>query len=256
MTATPRALIKGGSFLIENRSPEEIFTPEDITDQHRLIAQTAREFVEQEVIPRLDAIEAKKPGLLRELLQKAAEAGPLRYRRAAEVRRAGTRQDFFHYRLGGNGARRRLGGHGGCQAGIGILPIAFFGTEDQKEKYVPRLASAEWVGAYCLSEATSASDALNCQDPGRAEPGRKALHPERHQDVGHQRRHRRRLRGVCQSGRREVHGLHRGARLSGGLARRGRAQDGDSRLLHHAAESGEACLCPWRTCSAKSAKGT
>src|SRR5712692_4012638 len=73
-TAT-RALIKGGSFLIENRSPEEIFTPEDVTDQHSLIRQTAREFAEREIVPRVHEIEEKKPGLLRELLKKAAEVG-------------------------------------------------------------------------------------------------------------------------------------------------------------------------------------
>ena len=74
-TASTKALIKGGSFLIEERSPEEIFTPEDITDQHRLIRQTAREFVEQEILPRVHEIEEKKPGLLRELLKKAADVG-------------------------------------------------------------------------------------------------------------------------------------------------------------------------------------
>src|SRR5579863_9883106 len=74
-TTTPKSLIKGGSFLIENRLPEEIFTPEDLTDQHRLIRQTAREFAEQEILPRVHEIEAKKPGLLRELLKKAAEVG-------------------------------------------------------------------------------------------------------------------------------------------------------------------------------------
>lgn len=162
-TATPRTLIKGGSFLIENRSPDEVFTPEDLTDQHRLIGQTGREFVEKEVLPHLEEMEAKKPGLLRELLQKAAEVG-----------------------LCGSDVPQKYGGLGldkissiiiseemardgawaatlGCQAGIGVLPIAFFGTEAQKEKYVPKLASAEWIGAYCLSEATSASDALNAK---------------------------------------------------------------------------------------------
>src|SRR5437879_13061849 len=74
-TASTKAFIKGGSFLIEDRSPDEIFTPEDITDQHRLNRQTAREFAEQEILPRVHEIEEKKPGLLRELLKKAAEVG-------------------------------------------------------------------------------------------------------------------------------------------------------------------------------------
>src|SRR2546425_13223364 len=73
--ASTKAFIQGGSFLIEDRSPDEIFTPEDITDQHRLIRQTAREFAEQEILPRVHEIEEKKPGLLRELLKKAAGVG-------------------------------------------------------------------------------------------------------------------------------------------------------------------------------------
>jgi len=156
-------LIKGGSFLIERRLPEEIFTPEDINDQHRLIAQTAEEFVENEIVPNLEALEEKKPGLLRELLQKAAEVGlcandvPQKY--------GGLEMDkissiIVSEKMARDGAWAATMG---AQAGIGVLPIAFFGTKEQKEKYVPRLARAEWVGAYCLSEATSASDALNCK---------------------------------------------------------------------------------------------
>ena len=162
-TAVPTAPVKGGSFLIEARAPEEIFTPEDLTDQHRLIAQTARQFALQEVVPHVDALEAKQPGLLRELLRKAAEVGlcgsdvPQKY--------GGLELDkissiIISEEMARDGAWAATLG---AQAGIGILPIAFFGTEAQKEKYVPRLASAEWVGAYCLSEATSASDALNAK---------------------------------------------------------------------------------------------
>src|SRR5271157_6250518 len=66
---------KGGSFLIEARSPGDVFTPEDTTDQHKLIAQTAQEFIDQEIVPRIQEIEDKKPGVLRELLRKAAEVG-------------------------------------------------------------------------------------------------------------------------------------------------------------------------------------
>jgi alkylation response protein AidB-like acyl-CoA dehydrogenase len=163
VTSITRKLIKGGSFLIEQRLPEEIFTPEDVDDQHRLIAQTAEEFVEREIVPNLEAIEEKKPGLLRELLQKAAEVGlcandvPQKY--------GGLEMDkissiIVSEKMARDGAWAATLG---AQAGIGVLPIAFFGTEEQKEKYVPRLARAEWVGAYCLSEATSASDALNCK---------------------------------------------------------------------------------------------
>ena len=162
-TASTKAFIKGGSFLIEERSPEEIFTPEDITDQHRLIRQTAREFVEQEILPRVHEIEEKKPGLLRELLKKAADVGlcgtdvPQKYG-GLELDKISSIIVSEEMARDGSWAATL-----GAQAGIGILPIAFFGTEGQKVRYVPKLVTAEWVGAYCLSEATSASDALNCK---------------------------------------------------------------------------------------------
>jgi len=155
--------IKGGSFLIESRAPEEVFTPEDITEEHRLIAQTAREFMDKEIVPRLNEIEEKKPGVLRELLKKAAELGFC----ATDVpqRFGGLELDKISSIL----VAEEMARDGswattvGAQAGIGILPITFFGMEEQKAKYLPKLASAEWVGAYSLSEATSASDALNCK---------------------------------------------------------------------------------------------
>jgi alkylation response protein AidB-like acyl-CoA dehydrogenase len=158
-----KPMIKGGSFLIENRSPEDVFTPEDLTDQHKLILQTSREFVEREVLPRVHEIEEKQPGLLRVLLKKAADVGlcatdvPQKY--------GGLELDkissiIVSEQMARDGAWAATLG---AQAGIGILPIAFFGTEAQKTRYVPRIASAEWVGAYCLSEASSASDALNAK---------------------------------------------------------------------------------------------
>jgi alkylation response protein AidB-like acyl-CoA dehydrogenase len=162
-TGEAKQPIKGGSFLIEQRKPEEIFTPEDMTDQHRLIAQTAEEFMQQEVVPRVREIEEKNLPLLRELLKKAAEIGlpatdiPQKY--------GGLELDkissiIVAERTARNGSWTATIG---AQAGIGVLPIAYFGTEDQKAKYVPKLVSAEWVGAYALSEEGSASDALNCK---------------------------------------------------------------------------------------------
>jgi alkylation response protein AidB-like acyl-CoA dehydrogenase len=167
---TTKVRIKGGSFLIESRTPEEVFAPEDITDQHRLIGQTAEEFVQKEIVPRIKEIEEKKPGLLRELLKKAAELGlcatdvPQKY--------GGLELDKISSII----VTEKMARHGswaatvGAQAGIGVLPIAFFGTEAQKAKYVPKLASAEWIGAYCLSEATSASDALNVKAKATLSP--------------------------------------------------------------------------------------
>jgi alkylation response protein AidB-like acyl-CoA dehydrogenase len=162
-TGETRQRIKGGSFLIEQRKPEEIFTPEDMTDQHRLIAQTAEEFMQQEVVPRVREIEEKDTGLLRELLRKAAEIGlaatdiPEKY--------GGLELDKISSIIVAEKTARNGSWTAtiGAQAGIGVLPIAYFGTEEQKAKYVPKLASAEWVGAYALSEEGSASDALNCK---------------------------------------------------------------------------------------------
>jgi len=162
-TGGTKQRIKGGSFLIEQRTPEEIFTPEDMTDQHRLIAQTAEEFMEKEIVPRVREIEEKNPALLRELLRKAAEIGlpatdiPEKY--------GGLELDKISSIIVAEKTARNGSWTAtiGAQAGIGTLPIAYFGTEAQKAKYVPRLASAEWVGAYALSEAGSASDALNCK---------------------------------------------------------------------------------------------
>ena len=130
-TAIPKTLIKGGSFLIEERRPEDVFTPEDLNDQHLLIRQTTKDFMEQEVLPRAKELEQKQPGLLRELLQKAAELGlcandvPQQY--------GGLDLDkissvVISEEVGRNGSWATT--HG-AQAGIGILPIAFFGTEDR-----------------------------------------------------------------------------------------------------------------------------
>ena len=169
-TTTTGARIKGGSFLIESRSPDEIFTPEDLSDQHKLIAQTATEFVEREIVPCVKEIEEKKPGLLRELLQKAADVGLCAIDVSAKY--GGLELDKISSII----VAEKMARNGswavtlGSQAGIGILPIAFFGTEEQKMKYVPKLASGEWVGAYALSEASSASDALNVKTRATLSP--------------------------------------------------------------------------------------
>lgn len=158
-----RGIIQGGSFLIQPGNPEQIFTPEDLTDQHALIGRTAEEFVNREIVPNLRDLEDKKPGLLRDLLKKACSLGLC----ATDVPEnyGGLGLDkissiIISEKMARDGAWAATIG---AQAGIAILPIAFFGTAEQKARYVPRLASGEWVGAYCLSEASSASDALHCQ---------------------------------------------------------------------------------------------
>jgi alkylation response protein AidB-like acyl-CoA dehydrogenase len=153
--------IPGGSFLIEDRSPEDIFTPEDFTDEHRQVAQTAEEFAANEIVPASDRIEQKDFALTRELIRKASELGLS----SVDVPEAygGMEMDkvssaIVADRLAKQGSFSvSFGGH----VGIGTLPIVYFGTEQQKQKYLPKLAAGEWIGAYALSESTSGSDALN-----------------------------------------------------------------------------------------------
>src|SRR5215469_18190349 len=156
-TATPSTKITGGSFLLEERRPDEIFTPEDFTDQHRLIAQTTEEFALHEIVPNIDKIEHKDFSITRELLKKAGELGlgsveiPEAYGglEMDKVTAAVIADHIAKYA----GFATTWGGH----TGIGTLPIVYFGTEEQKKKYLPRLASGEIVGAYALSESTSGS---------------------------------------------------------------------------------------------------
>src|SRR3954449_6356320 len=162
-TVVPKTKIAGGSFLLETRSPEDVFTPEDFSEQHRLIAQTADEFAVNEIVPNIDKIEHKDFSVTRDLLRKAGELGlssveiPEAYggMEMDKVTAAVIADHIAKYA----GFATTWGGH----TGIGTLPIVYFGTEEQKQKYLPRLASGEIVGAYALSESTSGSDALNCR---------------------------------------------------------------------------------------------
>jgi butyryl-CoA dehydrogenase len=162
-SVTPGKKIPGGSFLIEEYRPEEIFTPEDFTEQHLLIAQTAEEFGSKEILPNVDKIENKNFGITRDLLRKAGELGlsgvdvPEQY--------GGMEMDKVTSAIVAD-RLARYGGFSttwGAHTCIGTLPIVYFGTEEQKNKYLPGLASGEIVGAYALSESSSASDALNCR---------------------------------------------------------------------------------------------
>lgn len=157
------AVVQGGGFLTESPGPSGVFTPEDLSDQQRMIGQAAATFMNHEVVPRLKALEDKQPGLLRELLVKAAGLGLC----ATDVpeRYGGLDLDkvssiIVSEQMARDGAWAATIG---AQSGIAILPIAFYGTEEQRERYVPRLARAEWIGAYCLSESESGSDALHCK---------------------------------------------------------------------------------------------
>ena len=165
---------KGGSFLLESPAPADIFTPADLSDDQKLIGQTAEEFVMKEVLPLAKDLEAKKPGLMADLVRKAATLG---------LMSGGTPEEY-----GGAGLDKiattlmteKLSIYGGfavthgAHAGIGTLPIVYFGTEEQKKKYLPKLATAEMIGAYCLSEPQAGSDAQNSLT--RAELNKEGTH--------------------------------------------------------------------------------
>jgi len=164
-TFTPgsTAKVSGGSFLIDECQPENVFTPEDFTEQHNLIAQTAEEFASNEITPNIEKMEHKEFSITRELIRKAGELGLS----AVDTPEAygGLQMDKVTSAI----IADRIAVHGGFSATwgahtcIGTLPIVYFGTEKQKKKYLPGLASGQMVGAYALSESSSASDALNCR---------------------------------------------------------------------------------------------
>jgi alkylation response protein AidB-like acyl-CoA dehydrogenase len=162
-TSIPSSKISGGSFLLETRRPEEIFTPEDFTEQHQLIGQTAEEFAVNEILPNAEKIEHKDFSISRDLLKKAGELGLS----GVEIPEAygGLEMDKVTAAVIADHIAKYAGfaTTWGAHSGIGLLPIVYFGTEEQKKKYLPRLATGEMVGAYALSESTSGSDAMNCR---------------------------------------------------------------------------------------------
>ncbi len=161
LAATTRT--PGGSFLLTDASPAECFFPEDFTDEHRQIAQTTAEFATNEILPVSDAIEAKDFAVTRRLLREASDLGltsvdiPEAYGglemgkvTSAIVAENIAKQGSFSVAFS-------------AHTGIGTLPIVWYGTPAQKQKYLPKLASGEFIGAYALSESTSGSDALNAR---------------------------------------------------------------------------------------------
>ena len=150
----------GGAFLLESAEPEQIFTPEDFTEEHRAIAKTTEEFWNQEIAPHLDEIQHQNFEVLKKVLRKSAELGltavflPEKY--------GGMEMDLTSMVIVGQ-ILARDGSYAAChgaQTGIGSLPVLLFGTEEQKQKYLPKLASAEMISAYALTEPHAGSDAL------------------------------------------------------------------------------------------------
>src|SRR5579863_7635123 len=159
-TSIPTSLNRGGSYLVGSITPDEIFTPADLSDDQRLIGQTAEEFVAKEVVPLIPELEQHKEGLMAELLKKAGEVGLLGGAIPEEYGGAGLDK------VSATVLAEKLAGyasfavsHGG-HAGIGTIPIVYFGTEEQKTLFLPKIATGEKLACYCLSEPQAGSDAL------------------------------------------------------------------------------------------------
>ncbi len=152
--------MQGGGFLIQTSEPENTFTPEDFDDEQRMVEQMCNEFLEKDVAPFIKELDAQQPGLMQSMLDKAGQLGLLGAALPEEY--GGLGKDFVTATL----INENLGaGHSfsvamAAHTGIGTLPILYFGTEEQKKKYIPKLASGEMKGAYALTEPGSGSDAL------------------------------------------------------------------------------------------------
>ncbi len=165
--AEQRELIKGGAFLIEERTTDEIFTPEDFSEEHRMIAETTRQFVDNEVTPRIDELEKHDWKLSRELVRKAAELGLIGANIPEEYGGLGLDQTSGAL-VGENiGRSASFATTLGAESGIGLLPIIYFATDAAKQKYLPKIATGELITAYALTEAGSGSDAMAAKATAR-----------------------------------------------------------------------------------------
>src|SRR5208283_4516291 len=155
--------VKGGSFLTEERDPQDVFTPEDLSEEHRQIAKTAIDFTQNEVMPAAAQIEAKNFEVTKGLLRKAGELGLM----CVDIPETygGLEMDKVTSALIAESISKLASFSVAFSAhvGSGTLPIVWYGTEEQKRKYLPKLGTGEWIGAYALSESTSGSDAMNCR---------------------------------------------------------------------------------------------
>jgi len=158
-TVEKKKAIKGGEFLIRETEPNEIFIPEEWSEEHKMIAQTCKDFLASEVDPNLDRIDSMEEGLMRSLLEKVGELGLLGVSVPAEYDGLGL--DFNSSMLSAEalGAGHSFSVAYSAHTGIGTLPILYYGNEEQKKKYIPKLATGEWMACYCLTEPSSGSDA-------------------------------------------------------------------------------------------------
>jgi len=166
-----KEIVKGGSFLIEERTPAEIFTPEDFNEEHRMIADTTRQFMDAEVLPRIDELENKDWKLARELVKKGAELGLVGANIPEEYDGLGLDQTSGALIAENLGRSASFATTLGAQSGIGLLPIVYFGTEAAKTNYLPKIAAGDLITAYALTEAGSGSDAMAAKATAKLSDG-------------------------------------------------------------------------------------
>ena len=155
-----RASLSGGGFLIYPGDASAVFTPEDFTDEQHAIVKTTEEFWNRDVIPQLEAIQHQETGVAVAMLRKSAQLGLTSVVVPEEY--GGMGLDFTAMMIVAEGVAKdgSYAAWHGAHTGIGTLPLLLFGTEEQKRRYLPKLATCEWIAAYCLSEAQAGSDAL------------------------------------------------------------------------------------------------
>jgi butyryl-CoA dehydrogenase len=166
-TATSPKVIPGGTFLLSDAAPDDVFTPEDFSEEQQEIGRTTAEFADKSILPRVAEIEAKNFQVTRELLLEAGKLGLL----AADIPEAygGLALDKVTSALIADrvAVSASFSVSISAHTGIGTLPVIWYGTPEQKEKYLPKLATGEWIAAYALSEASSGSDAMNIRAQAR-----------------------------------------------------------------------------------------
>ncbi|TAF31475.1 MAG: acyl-CoA dehydrogenase [Cytophagales bacterium] len=159
MTPYSNKTLKGGAFLIQENSPEDIFIPEEFGEEENMMRQSCKDFVSKEIDPIRDRIDKLEPGLMNDVLSKAGELGFLGVSVPEVYGGLGLSFNCSMLIADALGATGSFATAYGAHTGIGTLPILYYGTDAQKQKYVPKLASGEWKACYCLTEPDAGSDA-------------------------------------------------------------------------------------------------
>jgi len=154
-----KKLITGGEFLVKETNIEDVFIPEELDEEQRMIGETCKDFLETEVFPVADRIDSQEEGLMSSLLKKSGELGLLGIAVPEEYEGFGQNFITTMYSSEVLGAGYSYAVAYSCHTGIGSLPILYYGNDKQRAKYSPKLATGEWIGAYCLTEPGAGSDA-------------------------------------------------------------------------------------------------